>query len=72
MTRDETNERLAGDLELISHSRRTDGAELCVVRRDDATQVTVINTDGVWSPCVLDNEQRRQLIVALGGTPEDS
>ncbi len=65
--RAEVAERLAGDLDIVSRCHHTTGAELCVVRRGRRTQITVINTDGVWSPCVLDEEQRRQLIAALGG-----
>jgi len=65
--RAEVDERLAGDLDLVSHCHRTNGAELCVVRRGLRTQITVINTDGVWAPCMLDEEQRRQLIGTLGG-----
>ncbi|HMS74152.1 hypothetical protein [Gordonia sp. (in: high G+C Gram-positive bacteria)] len=71
MPRDEVDERLAGDLELVSHCHRTDGAELVVVRREQATQLTVINTAGVWAPFVLDDDQRRQLIGALGGVPAE-
>lgn len=47
--RAEVDERLAGDLDLVSHCHRTNGAELCVVRRGLRTQITVINTDGVWA-----------------------
>ena len=44
---------------------------LVVVRREQATQLTVINTAGVWAPFVLDDDQRRQLIGALGGVPAE-
>ena len=54
----------------MSHCHRTDGAELVVVRREQATQLTVINTAAVCGRrSSSTTTQRWQLIGALGGVP---